>query len=160
VVDFSNIKAQAVSGETVREYVFDTIVGEPSVFLAPANDSNPAFLDERLRLAAERAAKMADEPRRKTRTAGLITADEIKKGIEEDRDYDRQILASTCIKRWGTPPVDAKGKEVPYTPENALAFLEAIPNFILDPFRAYASNIFNFVDRPKSDPKQDAAAGE
>jgi hypothetical protein len=161
VVDFSNIKAQDVSPETTREYEFDTLIGEPSVVLAPAHDSNPAFLDERLRLATERAAALADQPRRKANPGGVLDPETIKRNIAEDRDYDRRILASSCIRSWGrSAPIDAQGQEVPFSPENALAFLEALPDYVLDPFRAYASNIFNFVTRPTADPKRDAKAGE
>lgn len=161
MVDFSNIKQAAVAADTTREYTFDSIVGEPSVMLKPAHDENPEFLDERLRLATERATKMAEEPKRKSGTGGVITPELIKKNMEEDRDYDRRILSSVCITGWGeSPPVDAKGKPVPFSKENALSFLEALPNYILDPFRSYASNVFNFVDRPKRDPKADAALGE
>lgn len=155
MADFSNIKAQGVQPGKTREYFFDTLVGEPSVIIAPAHDSNPDFLDERLRLATERAAKVVDEPRRKG-PAGPITPEQIKKTIEEDRDYDRRILASTCIKGWGSnPPVDVKGKPVEFSPDEALSFLEALPNYLLDPFRSYASNIFNFVDRPRDPAKAD-----
>ena len=160
MVDFSNIKQKAaVSGETTREYTFDTIEGEPSVICAPAHDENPAFLDERLRLATERAAKLAEEPKPKTGRPE-ITPERIKQNMEEDRDYDRRILASTCIKSWGTAPVDVSGKAVEFSPENALAFLEALPNYVLDPFRQWAQNIFNFVKRPTTDAKRNAALGE
>lgn len=160
MVDFSNIKKQDVTPETTREYTFDALQGEPSVVLRPAHDSNIHFLDERLRLATERAAKAKDEPRRKG-PAPEVTPELIKKNIEEDRDYDRRILAKACIVGWGSsPPLDVNGKVPKFSEENALAFLDALPNYILDPFRGYASNIFNFVTKPPPIPGQGDALGE
>lgn len=159
MVDFSNIAKQAKPQET-RLYIFDSLVGEPSLVCRPAHDENAAFFDERIRLAAERAEKVKNEPRRKSGDP-IVTPDIIRKSIEEDRDYDRRIIAKVCIADWGpSPPVDAKGKPVPFTEDNARAFLEALPNYIIDPFRNWIANIFNFVDRPKADPGQQAALGE
>lgn len=160
MADFSNIKKQALVAGTTREYTFDSLVGEPSVILTAAHDENIEFLDERLRLATERARKMTEEPKRKSSPAGEITPDLIKRNMAEDRDYDRRILASTCIKSWGTAPIDVNGKAVKFSPDEALSFLEALPDYLLDPFRSYAQNIFNFVERPKRDPKAEAALGE
>lgn len=165
MVDFSNIKRQDITPETTREYEFDILEGEPSVIVAPAHDSNPAFLDERLRLASERAAKMAeerDEKKGKRKTGALVVTPEMmKKQLEEDRDYDRRIMAAACIRSWGeTPPVDVDGNEVPFSPENALAFLEALPDYCLDPFRSFVANVYNFVKRPVRDAAGDAKLGE
>lgn len=146
VADFSNIKAQGLKPETTKEYTFDMIEGEPSVICRPAHDDNEEFLDERLRLLAERAND--DKPI--VKKSGVVTPGAIKSNLTEDRDYDRRIIAAVCIKSWGVAPIDVKGKPVPFSPENALAFLEALPETsMLDPFRAWVQNIYNFVDRPK-----------
>ncbi len=164
MVDFSNISKQAVSADTTKEYFFDTLVGEPSVITAPADDSNVAYLNERLRLATERAAKLAEAPRPprvKGQRRAALSPEQIKKQMDEDREYDRQLLASTCIKGWGVnPPEDADGNEVPFSAENCLDFLRALPDYALDPFRNFTQNIFNFIERPTSDPKADEELGE
>jgi hypothetical protein len=100
MVDFSNLKALEVTGETLKEYTFDLIPGEPSIFLAAAHDSNKAFLDERLRLSIEEAAKFAAEPRNKRKATQ--TPEELAADIEADRDRDRKLIARACARRWGT----------------------------------------------------------
>lgn len=158
MVDFSNIAAQAVPADKTREYFFDVIVGEPSIITRPAHDTNPAFLDERLRLATERASKLANEPRKPN--SGTPTVDDYKREIEEGREADRRLISSVCATGWGTPPKDAKGKDVKFSEENCLAFLRALPDYILDPFRAYVQNIYNFHERPKLTEADGAALGE
>jgi hypothetical protein len=158
MVDFSNIAAQAVPADKTREYFFDVLVGEPSIITKAAHDTNPAFLDERLRLSTERAKKLAAEPRKPS--SGEPTVEDYKREIDEGRDADCRLIAAVCATGWGTAPKDAKGKEVAFSEENCLAFLRALPIYVLDPFRAYVQNIYNFIDRPKLDSGESAALGE
>lgn len=146
MVDFSNIAALDVDEKTEAEYTFDLVPGLPSIFFSPAHDSNPRFLDERLRLSVERAEKLVRAPRGKR--PAKQTPDDLKRQLEEDREQDRVLLARTCALRWGTPPKDVNGAEPEFSPDNCYAFLKALPNYMLDPLRNWAANIYNFVNDP------------
>lgn len=150
MVDFSHLKKLEITRETTREYIFADIEGEPSVVLAPANDANRDFLDARVRLSVERAEKAAAEPRGKVPVPKL-TPEAYVNQLEEERETDRMLLAHSCIRDWGTAPVDAKGKAVEFSAENAYEFLKQLPDYMLDPLRNFAANIYNFIPRPKPD---------
>lgn len=147
MADYSHLSALAITSETTREYTFDLIPGEPSIILAPAHDSNEAFQNERLRYQIDEAERLQAAPRGKK--APKLTVDTLKKGIEDDRERDRYLIAHACARSWGTPPKDKDGKEPEFSAEECYAFLKAMPDFMLDPFRNFAGNLYNFVDRPE-----------
>lgn len=141
--DFS---AQKVTPETTKEYVFDMIPGEPSIIFAPAHDSNPAYLDERLRMSIEASEKAVREATAKR--SEKLNVDVMKVQIEEDRDTDRRLLAKTCARGWGKAPVATDGSAPGFSEENCLAFFRALPDYMFDPLRNWAQNLYNFVTRP------------
>ncbi|MFL6864112.1 MAG: hypothetical protein ACJ8DZ_14045 [Allosphingosinicella sp.] len=145
MTDYSHFAALDVTAETTREYTFDMIPGEPSIILAPAHDSNEAFLNERLRMQLERAEATVAAPRGKK--APKATPESLRKGIEEDRDFDRKLIANTCARGWGVPPKDKNGKSPEFSPAECYDFLNALPDWMFDPLRNYAANIYNFIDR-------------
>lgn len=146
MADFSHLKESlAVSGETTREYVFGNIEGEPSLMVSPANDENKDYQDTRLRLALEASDRQAGSPR--TRAPKKITPEDMVRQMDEDRDFDRKVIAQACVRGWGTPPVDNDGNAVEFSVENAYDFLCAIPNYMFDPFRNFAQNVLNFMPR-------------
>lgn len=154
MVDFSNLKLLDVTDDTTAEYGFPFIPGNPSIILAPAHDSNEAFLNERLRLSIERGEKATLEVRGKQKKT---TPEEIKRTIEEDREQDRRLIAHTCARGWGVAPKDVDGNQPEFSPENCYDFLRALPDYMLDPLRNFAVNIYNFVKRP---PISEAEAGD
>lgn len=146
MVDFSNLTRLDVTDETTVEYVFSLVPGQPSVWLAPATDQNKLYLNERLKIATQRAEKLAAEAkgrggRSRKKAKVQITADD----FEEDREVDRVLLARTCCKRWGVAPKDVKGDQPEFNEENCYAFLKALPDYMLDPFRNFAGNVYNFM---------------
>jgi hypothetical protein len=143
-IDFSNVRALAVTKETTAEYSFPFIPGEPSIVLAPATDANEAFLNERLRLQIESVEK-APEARKKSRK---ITAEEMKESMAEEREMDRLLISRTCARSWGVAPRDVNGNQPEFTPDNCYDFLKALPDYMFDPLRNFAANIYNFVKRP------------
>lgn len=148
MADFSHLASLNVTSESTREYSFDLIPGEPSIILAPAHDSNETFLNERLRMQIERSEKLAAAPRGKKSDRPKTTPDLLKKQLEEDRELDRYLIAHTCARSWGTPPRDKDGNEPEFSAEECYSFLKALPDYMLDPLRNYAANLYNFVDRP------------
>jgi hypothetical protein len=138
-----------VTDDNCEEYVFAMLVGEPSIFVTPAHDSNPVYYDERLRLQIERSEQAKSKPRR----MGGITVDEIKAQEIEERDLAITLIAKCCAKRWGKPPVDTKGQTPEFSEQEAYDFLSAIPDYMQIPFVNFCANLFNFVKRPPVDPK-------
>lgn len=145
--DFSHLRKLEVTEQSEAEYVFDDIWGEPSIWFHPMTDSNPQYLNERVRLAVERA-EAAEKETKKQRRAKVLSSDR----LEDDRELDRILMAKTCAVRWGTPPRDVDGNEVEFSEQNVLDFLRAIPNYMLDPVRGWVANPYNFVDRNAAKP--------
>lgn len=140
MVDFSNYSSKKISEETLAEYVFRDIEGEPSIFFAPASEANKPFFSHSLR---ERAARVERESRKNPDGDFAIRAED----IAEQRQVDRVAFAKFCAKRWGKPPVDMSGKPVEFSEANALAFFEAIPEWIFDALRPWIANPRNFTPR-------------
>jgi hypothetical protein len=141
-IDFSHLQKLDVNETSEAEYTFEDIPGEPSIWFKPMTDANTAFLNERVRLAVERA-EASDKETRTQRKKRMLSAEQ----LAEDREQDRVLMARTCAIRWGTPPKDVKGKEPPFSEENCYAFLKALPTYMFDPCRGFVSNVYNFVDR-------------
>jgi hypothetical protein len=145
--DFSHLEKLNVTEQSEAEYTFDEIWGEPSIWFHPMTDSNAEYLNERVRLAVERA-EASEKDTKKQRRAKVLSSDR----LEEDRELDRVLMAKTCAIKWGTPPRDKDGKVVEFSKENVLDFLRAIPNYMLDPLRGWIANPYNFVDRLAAKP--------
>lgn len=147
MADFSHLQKLAVTDESEAEYIFEEIWGEPSIWFRPMTDANTAFLNERVRLAVQRAE--ADQKgTKKSRREKILSSDR----LEEDREQDRILLANTCALRWGTPPRDVDGNEVEFSAEECLSFLRALPNYMIDPCRGWAQNPYSFVNREAAKP--------
>ncbi|MEJ7831344.1 MAG: hypothetical protein WKF79_00380 [Nocardioides sp.] len=142
MVDFSHLAKLDVNAASEAEFFFEDIPGEPSVWFKPMTDANPDYLNERVRLAVERAEHSNKETKAQRRKR-VLSADQ----LEEDRELDRVLLARTCALRWGTAPKDAKGKEPPFNEQNCYDFFKALPSYMFDPCRGFVSNVYNFVDR-------------
>jgi hypothetical protein len=130
--------------ETLREYVFGDLPGSPSVWMAPAVDSNKDFLNERMRLNIEASERIAKEAR--GTKAGPMTPEQMAASIETDREVDRKLLSRACAKKWGTVPKDIHGNSPEFNEANCYAFFSAVPAWMFDPLRNFAANIYNFVD--------------
>lgn len=136
--DFSHLKKYAVTDQTTAEYVFSRIEGDPSVVLRPAHEVNPEYLRARLAANIELAKSLQGK------ATGEMTPDDMIRQGENERETDRRLLAQACAVSWGTAPTDAKGKEVEFSPENALEFFRALPPEMFDPLRNFAGNLYNF----------------
>lgn len=141
MVDFSHLQKLDVTEASEAEYVFDDIPGEPSIWFRPMTDANADFLNERVRLAVERA-EAAQKETKAQRRKRVLSAEQ----LEDDREQDRILMARTCALRWGNPPKDVDGNTPEFSEENCLAFLRALPNYMLDPCRGFVSNVYNFID--------------
>lgn len=147
MADYSHLAKLHVTEQSEAEYVFDQVWGDPSIFFRPMVDSNPDFFNERVRLAIARAE--ADEKKsKKDRREKILSSER----LAEDRAQDVILLATTCAVRWGNPPRDINGDQPEFSPEEVLAFLQALPSYMIDPLRGWATNPHNFVDRAAAKP--------
>jgi hypothetical protein len=142
MTDFSHLRKLDVTEASEAEYVFEDVPGEPSIWFRPMTDANTEYLNERVRIAVERAEAATKETRAQ-RKKRVMSAEQ----LEEDREQDRVLIARTCAIRWGTPPKDVKGKEPEFNEQNCYDFLKALPSYMFDPCRGFVGNVYNFVDR-------------
>ncbi len=141
MADFSHLKKLHVTDETLAEYVFEDIDGEPSIWLAPATEGNAAFLNESLRLSAEeteRVMKIAEA------TGNYDAPPETVDTREAARDKDRRLIANFCAKKWGNPPLDVNGDAPEFTADNCYDFFCALPSDMFDPVRNFVVNVRRF----------------
>jgi hypothetical protein len=143
--------------ETLREYVFGDLPGSPSIWFAPAVDSNKDFINERMRLSIASSERIAKEPR--GTKPGPLTPEQMAAQIEADREVDRKLLSRACAKKWGTPPKDVNGEEPDFSADNCYAFFKAVPLWMFDPLRNFVANIHNFIDGKTISEVQAAALG-
>jgi hypothetical protein len=142
MVDFSHLQKLHVTEASEALFVFEDIPGEPSIWLAPMAESNTKYMNERVRVAVERADQVIQETKAERRRRMMSTAQ-----LEEDRELDRVLMARTCALRWGTPPKDKDGKEPEFSEANCYDFFKALPPFMFDPCRNFVNNVYNFIDR-------------
>ncbi len=128
--DFSHLKKAEVDGERDRPYRLTVLEGAPTIWFRPALNQNGEFLNHTLRLSNEKA----EGGRR-----GGLSAD----GVEAAREEDRQVLAHSCATRWDVK--DAAGKEVEFSADNCLEYFRALPDWIFDGIRGWASNPINWM---------------
>lgn len=146
MADYSHLKKLDVTESSEAEYTFEDIEGEPSIWFRPMTDANSKYLNERVRMAVERAEHTQRETKAQRR-ARVLSSDQ----IEQDRDLDRVMMARTCALRWGTPPKDKDGNENAFSEEECLDFLRALPSYMIDPCRGFVANVYNFIDRTISE---------
>jgi hypothetical protein len=131
MLDFSHLKDLQQVGDQEVPYKLEQIKGAPSIWFLPATDANKPFMNETLRRANMRA--------RTSRRGRKVTQDT----IQSSRDEDKEVLSKFCARRWDV--TDAKGKAVPFTPENCLEFFNALPDWLFDDIRGWATDPSNFL---------------
>lgn len=131
MADFTNLKSLEVHAEKRVDYTLFQIAGEPVLELAPATEANKPYHNALLRRSRRNQRRIQ---------AGAIDA----ALMAENREDDRSLYAEFIIKGWRRM-LDAQGKPVPFTLENVKDFLNALPNWLFDEVRLFASNSQNFV---------------
>lgn len=135
MADFSNVKAYQRVNEA-RRYTFDEIQlgdGLPPVWLdsLPATQLNAPYHNEWLRRLTER----------REQSKGTLKVDGAL--MDASRAEDRELLARHCAQAWGNV-VDAKGKSVEFSADEALQFMQALPDDVFDGYRAWVMTPANF----------------
>lgn len=131
MVDFSQLAVLEVGQQTVDYEVYQ-IAGEPILKLLPASESTKPYFNALLRKSGKKVRAMQS-----SRFSGAM--------IKENRAEDRILYAHHIIKGWSNV-TDANGQAVEFSAENVLDFLNALPDWIFEEIRRYASDIQNFIN--------------
>jgi hypothetical protein len=140
---FKHLKQFDVSAKP-REYQLHQISMDgisPTLQLLPATEANKPYHTSLLR--------------RNVKNARRIQAGRVDRAfIEESRQEDRELYAQHVVRGWSGVK-DDEGKDVSFSPAECLEFLKALPNWIFDELRAFASQATNFI--PEEAPTEDEA---
>lgn len=131
MADFSHLAHSPVTGDSTATYTLYEIKGAPTLTGRPATEDNPHYFAELL--------KQVPEARRISKSQA-ISVDVIK----ANRNDDRKFYAAHILTDWTVR--DAKGKAVKFNPDDALKFLQVLPDDVFDGVREFFANAANFRD--------------
>ena len=130
MTDFSNIQRQGNGASKTARYTFYEVKSEPWLEVVPATERNKPYFNALLK---------SQQRNRRTLRSGSITVDTIRRS----RDEDRALYAKHIVKGWGNVQ-DAKGKAVGFSPDECADFLKALPDWLFDDLRNFASDLQSF----------------
>lgn len=130
---FKKLKALEVSGNTAKLTLYQ-IEGEPVLILKPATEANKPYFNAILKKSAGRL---------RTITSGGINSSV----IQENRASDRELFPLHVAVGWERV-TDDNGAEVTFSSSACAEYFEALPDWIFDEVRTFASNPSNFVTGP------------
>jgi hypothetical protein len=133
MADFSYLKKLAVSAESMVEYPLTELAGSPVLQLRPANDSNSAYMNDLLRLTGQSNGGRKKKVHVDAKLLGAM------------REHDKVLYPKHVIVGW-KGMLDTAGEEVPFSQEDAAAFITMLPNWIFDGVREWAANPENFIN--------------
>ena len=134
-LDFGNIEKLKVTGDTLQKYPFDNIeMPGAYVMVAPATRANKGFTTAQMSLALSYQ-----------RGGGKVRLSADKVNLL--RDQMKPLYANHIVKGWGGI-VDAAGIEAPFSQENALAFLRALPDQEFDDLVDFCTEENNYRPMP------------
>lgn len=117
--------------EKVVEFKLVNIEGEPVLKLAPATEANREYFRELLRLNKVNI-----------RRANRVIDDSI---MRDNLAKDRILYAQYIVVGW-VGVKDGDGNLVTFSKENVAAFLQALPDWVFNQIRSFASEPENFVE--------------
>lgn len=103
------------------------------LLVKPANESNPAYQSESLRMSGNRQTSIA--------LRGSIST----KDADRDRQDDVCLYPLHVITGWSGVQEKKTRKEVPFTEEACTAFLKALPVWIIDKLRLFCMRPEGFL---------------
>lgn len=113
-----------------EKFILDDIPGEPYLMVAPAQEANKPYLNARLRTMGKGVKAL-----KKKLTASTVT---------EAREQDVELFAKYVVKGWEGVR-NSEGEEAEFTVENCEAFLAALPSYIFDKLRDFATDPDSFI---------------
>ena len=138
--DFSHLQRFDVAAAETVDYELYQIDGEAVLEIAPATDANKPFFNATLRRSRKSIRAL---------NAGAISP----AMIHSNREDDRRLFASYVVKGW-RGVVDSEGKDVSFTQDNVAAFLGALPSWIFDELRVFATTPANFLEEGISEAEE------
>lgn len=136
-VDFGNVSDKKVTADNTAEFdLFDIDMEEAVLIVAPATRSNKAYNTAQMNLML---------PQQRRISGGKMNA----AFLDKYREDIKPMFATHVLKGW-TNVVDRTGKAVPFSTENAFAFLQALPSSTFDALTEFCENEGNF--RVAADP--------
>jgi hypothetical protein len=131
MTDFGNLKSLEVKAEKTAPFTIYQIEGEPMLHLAPATEVNKPYFNALL--------KRSRKNQRRINSGSFTSA-----VIQENRDNDRELYPLYVVRGWERV-VDSSGNAAEFTPENVRDFLTALPDYLFDEVRNFATEPSNFV---------------
>lgn len=132
MTDFSHLQKMDVPRDRTSKFVLWMLAGKPSLDVRCAAEPNKDYFNELLR----RTGKNYRQVR-----AGAID----QELLDENRAHNRALFPKFVIVGWSGVK-DAKGADVPFSAENAVGFVKALPDWVFDEVVTYCGNVMNFVD--------------
>ena len=137
--DFSHLSIS----ERVARFTLYQVAGEPYLDMVHAGESNKPYFNALLKRSRKNVRRMR---------AGAMDANT----MAQNRDEDRTLYPRYVIKGWGCKKgpgiiLDSKANEISYSEENLRTFLNALPNWLFDDVRLFASEEANFVDEQEGE---------
>lgn len=133
MTDFSHLNKLEVQQDKLVDYPMYEISGEQVLKLAPATQANKSYFNALLRKTREKSR-------------ALQTKDIDAKVLDANREEDRELYAAHVVKGW-EGVTDSAGKLVEFDKDSCLGFLEALPDWIFDNLRNFASKPQNFTEK-------------
>lgn len=131
MANFSHLQKLDVAGVTA-ELKLEYIKGSPVLVLAQAGQANVPYFNA--------VARMTSKQFRGTRGARVDASI-----LNQQREQDRELFPRYVMRGW-SGVVDADGNEVLFSQDNAADFLQALPDWLVDEIRNFASEPANFLE--------------
>ncbi len=125
------------------------IRGEPTLTMKPAAEANKPYYTALIKRNSRNSRRVA---------AGKVNA----KMLKQSRDEDRELFAKYVIVGWADV-MDSAGESVGFSKENCYDYLKALPDWLFDEVRQFASEPENFIedeDEPAPGPEEVVDLGE
>ncbi len=131
MANFNNLKKLEIRNEAV-DYPMYQIDEDVVLKLLPALEINKPYYNDLFRNSRGRVK--------------AIQSSKLNVGmLKDNRNEDRVLYSKHVVKGW-TGVVDDDGKEVPFTEKDALGFLTALPDYIFEDIRNFATEIQNYIE--------------
>ena len=141
---FKNLKSLEVVKGMTAEFTLHDIENpdetSPVLILSPATEVNKGYFNGLLRRSRQNMPQIQAQ--------NFDTS-----MLQDNRNDDRELYSKYVVKGWRDVK-DDKGKNVTFNEENCLGFLEALPDWIFDDARNFATKVRNFIKGNLPDEKE------
>jgi len=129
---FDFVKKLDVQKDKTVEYTIHELTDAPVLNVLPATEANKSYWNVHLKNLNKRK-----HFKKRTVTAGMV---------KDVRDEDRKMFPVHIIKGWNNMIDPTTEEEIPYTHEDCIEFVKALPDHIFDELREFCTDPANFVE--------------